>query len=215
MFKTLIAGEAPSIQYQGVDDRSESRVVRLPANGVILGKFRRGRIDKPMWITTTNIRARLGFEPENPAYLAVADALDMGIGGVWVMNILDGESGDGTGGSEINCAGAISSAEFNDFLSNAPYVVELDGEVVETSGQPFGYSSAPELQALFEVDADGYYKVRNLDSVEHRVKLTPETYHPDLPTVIDSTPFMSAEPNPTITIDPDTGVITFCLAAGA
>lgn len=115
----------------------------------------------------------------------------------------------------ISCAGAISSAEFNFFSKNAPYVVELDGEVVETSGQPFGYGSAPELQALFEVNNDGFYKVRNLDSVEHRVKLTPETYNPAFPTVIDTTPFMSAEPNSTITIDPDTGVITFCLAAGA
>lgn len=229
MFKTLIAGEAPSIQYQGVGDRSESRVVSLPTNGLIIGKFRRGRLDKPMWITAANIRARLGFDPDNPAYLAVADALDMGIGGVLVMNLLSDQSGGsdddggtggtgGTGGSGISCVGAIPWAELDSYGDAASFMMKVDGVLVAGQGAALSfdaYQTANHPQ--FSIYSfGGTYSIHNNDSVEHRIEIIPVSPNPAYPPLIRQSPLYSGGVvNPTISIDPQTKIISFCLAAGA
>jgi nucleoside-diphosphate-sugar epimerase len=80
-----ILGEAVGIQWRGVIDRSGSPTVNRLINGLIIGRFKRGRVDKPMLIDQKTIRGRLGFEPNNPFYQAVQDALDTGIPSVWVL----------------------------------------------------------------------------------------------------------------------------------
>lgn len=50
-----------------------------PINNVLIGSFKRGRLDKPMTITNANVRGLLGHEPWNPDYIAVLDALETGI----------------------------------------------------------------------------------------------------------------------------------------
>ncbi len=93
MFVTKIAGAAPSIQYQGVTDQSESNQPDGMSVGLILGWFRRGRIDKPFFVTPETVRQRLGYDPGNMSYQAVVDALDTGIPRVWVMNLNMGAGG--------------------------------------------------------------------------------------------------------------------------
>lgn len=82
-----ILGEAVGVQWQGVIDRSGSAVANRLTNGLIVGRFLRGRTDKPMLIQQATIRSRLGYEPNNPFYQAVQDALDTGISSVWVLRV--------------------------------------------------------------------------------------------------------------------------------
>lgn len=83
---TEILDDEVGIQYQGVKDSSGS-TGSYPINGIMVGLFKRGRFDKPMTITGANIRAMLGFEPNNPHYVAVQDALNSGIPSVQVLRL--------------------------------------------------------------------------------------------------------------------------------
>lgn len=88
MLVTNILGNAVGIQYQGVQDQTETNQIGGPSAGVVIGEFRRGRLNKPMFVTQDTIRARLGHDPANPNYMAVQDCLDAGVPGIWVMRIL-------------------------------------------------------------------------------------------------------------------------------
>ena len=81
-----VLGEAPNIQFSGVEDKSGTNPILGVTNGLISGSFRRGRIDKPMYITNSNIRSELGYEPNNRYYQAVQNALD-DFSFIWVMRI--------------------------------------------------------------------------------------------------------------------------------
>jgi len=76
---------AVGIQYQGVTDQSGSAPAGRLVNGLIVGDFGRGRVNQPMFITKDAL-AQLGDESK-PAYQTVADCLDTGVPGVWVMRV--------------------------------------------------------------------------------------------------------------------------------
>ena len=104
METTRIIGNAVGIQYQGVTDQSGSAPAGRLVNGLIVGDFGRGRVDQPMFITKDTL-AQLGDESK-PAYKTVADCLDTGVPGVWVVRV----GGGGGGGGE--CIGAINGVSF-------------------------------------------------------------------------------------------------------
>ncbi|MCU4320618.1 hypothetical protein KTH44_15990 [Acinetobacter bereziniae] len=83
---TDVLGNESGIQYQGVNDASGGNGA-YPTIGLMVGEFRRGRLDKPMTITSQNIRALLGYDPENLAYVAVQDVLNTGIPSVQVLRL--------------------------------------------------------------------------------------------------------------------------------
>lgn len=85
MIESKTLGSAVGIQRQGVIDRSD--ILSLPAvgNGVIAGKFKRGRMDKPFKVTAANYRALLGHDPANASYLAVEDLFKRGASSVMVL----------------------------------------------------------------------------------------------------------------------------------
>ena len=76
---------AVGIQREGVTDQSSSVPAVQLVNGLIVGDFGRGRVDQPMFITKDTL-AQLGDESK-PAYQAVADCLDTGVSGVWVLRV--------------------------------------------------------------------------------------------------------------------------------
>lgn len=86
-FVTKILGNASGIQYGGVQDQSEVMQGNAGFAGLYIGEFKHGRFDRPMQINQGNIRARLGYEPNNPHYQAVQDALDMGVPFIWVQRV--------------------------------------------------------------------------------------------------------------------------------
>ena len=71
-----LLGEAVGIQFTGTRDETGTNPILGLTDGLIVGRFRRGRMDKPMRITQQNIRAELGYQPNNKFYQAVQDALD-------------------------------------------------------------------------------------------------------------------------------------------
>ncbi|EPL1405377.1 hypothetical protein ACV2K9_003760, partial [Acinetobacter baumannii] len=75
MNTTQIIGEAPGIQYQKKTDKTETKTNQSLTDTIIIGRFMRGRFDAPMTIHKGNIRGELGYEPNNPDYRCVQDAL--------------------------------------------------------------------------------------------------------------------------------------------
>ena len=89
---TEVLGDESGIQYQGVNDASGGSGA-YPTIGLMVGKFRRGRLDKPMTVTSQNIRALLGYEPDNLDYVAVQDVLNTGVPSVQVLRMFKAEEG--------------------------------------------------------------------------------------------------------------------------
>ena len=87
MNTTKILGEAVGIQSQGVVDRTETQTKVGLTSAIIIGLFKRGRVDRPMVIHNGNIRGQLGHEPNNPYYNAVQDCLDTGVPSVQVLRV--------------------------------------------------------------------------------------------------------------------------------
>lgn len=102
MIESKILGSAVGIQRQDVIDNTESTVLPSLANGVIMGRFKRGRMDKPFKVTSANYRNLLGHDPSNPNYMAVEDAFKRGISEVSILRTgATGGGGGNTGG--ISC----------------------------------------------------------------------------------------------------------------
>jgi hypothetical protein len=87
MSTTKILGEAVGIQRQDIIDQTEEQLTDSLSSATILGRFRRGRLDKPMTIHQGNIRGQLGYDPKNPDYIAVQDCLDTDVPSVQVLRI--------------------------------------------------------------------------------------------------------------------------------
>ena len=85
MIESKTLGSAAGVQYQGVIDKTETNSLPSLSNGVITGRFKRGRMDKPFKVTASNYQALLGRDPMNPSYLAVEDAFKRGISEVSIL----------------------------------------------------------------------------------------------------------------------------------
>jgi len=94
MNTTKILGEAVGIQRQDIIDRTEEQIAEGLTGAVILGRFKRGRVDAPMAIHQGNIRGQLGHDPKNPDYIAVQDCLDTGVPNVQVLRISPRDEGE-------------------------------------------------------------------------------------------------------------------------
>lgn len=97
------------IQYSSVQDKSEADPRDSLLNTIIVGTFKRGRLDKPFKVTKQNYRAKLGHDPENLQYQAIEDLFSAGIPFVWVQRV-----GNTSKKLDWNfqCDGATTSARF-------------------------------------------------------------------------------------------------------
>ncbi|WP_230657807.1 hypothetical protein [Psychrobacter sp. I-STPA10] len=91
MIETKILGAAVGIQRGDVIDKTESTSLPPSNSAVIVGKFKRGRMDKPFRVTANNYQALLGHDPSNDSYNTVEDTLKQGVSEVWVQRV--GSSG--------------------------------------------------------------------------------------------------------------------------
>jgi hypothetical protein len=111
--------DAVGVQYAGVRDLSEASTAPRLTVGVLVGKFKRGKFYQPFEVTLQNLRARLGYQPNNLDYMAVQDALDAGMPSLWVMRVPDAS------GIGLDCAPTtlsfppttIPNAEFRIYYS--------------------------------------------------------------------------------------------------
>lgn len=85
MIETKILGDAPGIQNQGLIDKTESTSLPAMTNGVIVGRFKRGRMDKTMVVNANNYQAVLGHDPNNPSYIALEDVFALGVNKIFVL----------------------------------------------------------------------------------------------------------------------------------
>ena len=119
MNTTKILGEAVGIQRQDILDRTEEQTAEGLTGAVILGRFKRGRVDAPMAIHQGNIRGQLGHDPKNPGYIAVQDCLDAGVPSVQVLRIKAG-MGDAV------CAGATKKVTLGMITGEGYYDVKIN-----------------------------------------------------------------------------------------
>ena len=135
MIETKILGSAVGVQRGNVIDNSETTTLPSLGNGVITGKFKRGRTDKPFKVTSDNFRALLGHEPNNPSYMAVEDAFKRGISEVQVLRVgsSSSASGGGAGGGNdmallpVNQSITINNSDgnYNNYLGL--FSIDIDG----------------------------------------------------------------------------------------
>ena len=114
-----LLGEAVGIQFTGTRDETGTNPILGLIDGLIVGQFRRGRMDKPMRITQQNIRAELGYQPNNKFYQAVQDALDY-FPHVDVLRV-----------GEVGSSQEIINATYDNFYQTMT-VTGTAGSVVET-----------------------------------------------------------------------------------
>lgn len=106
MIESKTLGAAVGVQRGDVIDKTESTSLPSATNAIIVGKFRRGRMDKPFRVTRDNYQALLGFDPSNPSYNTVEDALKQGVASVMV-----GRVGSSLGKSEAGIDSGFSANE--------------------------------------------------------------------------------------------------------
>lgn len=90
MTVTKILGLQSGVQFSGVQDKSEADPRDSLVNSFFTGKFKNGPFNKPFKVTKENIRAKLGYDPDNLHYQAIEDALYEGAPFVWVMRVQSG-----------------------------------------------------------------------------------------------------------------------------
>lgn len=87
MIESNILGAAVGIQNQGVIDKTEGTSLPSTGNAVIVGKFKRGRMDKAFVVTKDNYKALLGHDPSNASYQAVEDVFNRGVSQVNIRRV--------------------------------------------------------------------------------------------------------------------------------
>jgi BspA type Leucine rich repeat region (6 copies) len=149
--ETEILFNEAGIQYQGVNDASGGTGA-YPIQGLIVGQFKRGRLDKPMTIHRDNIKAMLGYDPQNPCYTAVQDVLGTGVPNVQVLRLGEGGpdwnpggggnggGGNGGGGDGGGDGGGGVGPEIPQepewdikYKVNGQWIYEITGQTVEQS----------------------------------------------------------------------------------
>ena len=202
MNTTKILGEAVGIQRQDIIDRTEEQTTDGLTGAVILGRFKRGRVDVPMEIHQGNIRGQLGYDSKNPDYIAVQDCLDTNVPSVQVLRVKGGDR-------EINCAGAKSWVRFNSLDSG--YDLKLNGKLYITD-ENFPYFIRNNLEAALDCNNDGFCEISNNSYSDYqRIELIPIRPLQDMNLVqIDTGSNITP-----VHIDNITGHITFCLSPQA
>ena len=159
---TTILGNEVGIQYQGTRDAS-SLMGAAQVSGLIVGQFKRGRLDQPMTITLENVKGTLGEDLDNPDYLAVLDALAGGVPSVQVMRV------NGGGGGRAFCQIGPKYNKF--FIINL-----LEGETGNRSellnrivNEATVSISGQKLVKTDNQGSKGYYRIENIDDSYVRI----------------------------------------------
>lgn len=169
MLTTTILGEAIGVQHGGIQDRTSSNTVQGITHGLIIGKFKRGRTDQPMRINKDTIKARLGYEPNNPFYQAVQDCVDK-FPSVWVLRVGDSNSVVVPPTVQISCEGAWGNATVIAYYESSD-----PQNLINAADSAFSYVvDGVEIELLpssIERRVEVFYKEDNL-ALTSRVEIT-------------------------------------------
>lgn len=89
MLNSKTLGRAVGISQDEVSGNTGPNVPSINPNGVIVGRFKRGRTDKPFKVNSINYKALLGEDRANPSYTIVEDAFIAGATELWILRIGD------------------------------------------------------------------------------------------------------------------------------
>ena len=87
MLNSKTLGRAVGISQDEVSGNTGPNVPSINPNGVIVGRFKRGRTDKPFKVNSINYKALLGEDKSNPSYTIVEDAFIAGATELWILRI--------------------------------------------------------------------------------------------------------------------------------
>lgn len=87
MLNSKTLGRAVGISQDEVSGNTGPNVPSINPNGVIVGRFKRGRTDKPFKVNSINYKALLGEDRTNPSYTIVEDAFIAGAIELWILRI--------------------------------------------------------------------------------------------------------------------------------
>lgn len=87
MLNSKTLGRAVGISQDEVSGNTGPNVPSINPNGVIVGRFNRGRTDKPFKVNSINYKALLGEDRTNPSYTIVEDAFIAGAAELWILRI--------------------------------------------------------------------------------------------------------------------------------
>ena len=228
---TTILGNEAGIQYQGVKDASSVLGVPL-INGLIVGQFKRGRLDRPMTITLENIRGTLGHDPNNPDYIAVMDALSAGVPSVQVMRVKTSAGGGVIEVPMITCANATQYAVLKglnilsgfdpqvttDIYVNGALVADnIDATFLNQSwlndSRLSSNASALGYTVTGTSSMDEVFNNQGLNNITFAfVPKNNGVYNGITYLAKDAIQIAGGNSNPTVFKDSETGIITFCLS---
>lgn len=123
MTVTKVLQEQSGIQYQGVQDKSEADPRDTLTNVLFTGVFKRGRFDQPFKVTKESLRAKVGFDPSNPDFVAIEDALEDGAPYLWLQRIEKKQNNDVSISCEILTNDQILTA--CDYMLTEAYTPEI------------------------------------------------------------------------------------------
>lgn len=87
MLNSKTLGRAVGISQDEVSGNTGPNVPSINPNGVIVGRFKRGRTDKPFKVNSINYKALLGEDRTNPSYTIVEDAFIAGATELWILRV--------------------------------------------------------------------------------------------------------------------------------
>lgn len=134
---TKVLGSAPGIQWQGEQDNTQSTAINAMNVGIIVGQFKRGRVDKPFRVSAATIEARLGYDPTNFDYMAVQDVLDLGVPYVWVQRIRAGVNASASQPAQITSSGASGNLNYYKAITSGSLVITVNGVAYNLTGLTF------------------------------------------------------------------------------
>ena len=82
---TTVVGEAVAVVLGDISAPAEE-AFNPPNVALVVGYFKRGRMDKAVKIDEFNLRSELGYTPKNPYYQCVQAAIEE-FGSVWVYRL--------------------------------------------------------------------------------------------------------------------------------
>lgn len=153
MIESNILGAAVGIQNQGVIDKTEGTSLPSTGNAVIVGKFKRGRMDKAFVVTKDNYKALLGHDPSNASYQAVEDVFNRGVSQVSVRRVGTPGKAGGASGSD----GGSNTPEMS-FLKLISEIIEVTsdfnaGIVYKLNNQPIRASIRESAENVYASSA--------------------------------------------------------------
>ena len=221
MTVTKILQSQAGIQYDKPQDKSAADPRDSLNNVVFTGQFKRGRFDKPMKVYASNLRAALGYDPDNMDYVAIEDALATGVPFVWVQRVKAQSSENCTTLLKIS-PDLLYSWSAGELNASIYWSLEVDGVIV-TDGikdsannhlESYLQDNSVALGITGSYMDEGGVTITKITETHKDIRLIPRLFDESMGVIITDVSFqdyMTFSENPSVQMDAE-GVISFCLS---